>query len=72
MSLGVEFEQLGRHVLHGLAHAGLGLGPLLRTEPVERRRRARVGGAVLLDQIKAGQGDVELCLLGEFEHHELD
>ena len=72
VALGVELEQLGGHVLHGLAHARLGLGPLLRAEPVEHRRGAGVGGAVFLDQIEARERDVELGLLGEFENHEFD
>ena len=72
VALGVELEQLGGHVLHGLAHAGLGLLPLLRAEPVEDGRGTGVGGAVFLDQVEAREGDVELGLLGEFENHEFD
>ncbi len=60
------------HVLHGLAHAGLGLRPLLRAEPVEHRRGAGVGGTVFLNEIEARERDVELGLLGEFENHEFD
>ena len=69
---GVELEQLGGHVLHGLADAGLGFCPLLRAEPVEDRRGAGVGGAVFLDEVEAGERDVELGALGELENHELD
>ena len=72
VALGVELEQLVGHVLHGLRHAGLGLGPLLRAEPVQHGRGAGVGGAILLNQVEARERHVELGLLGEFENHELD
>ncbi len=72
LALGVELEQLGGHVLHGLAHAGLGFLPLLRAKPVEDGCGTGVGGAVFLDQVEAREGDVELGLLGEFENHEFD
>ena len=71
-ALGIELEQFTGHVLHGFAHSGLGLDPLLRTEFVEHRGGAGVGGAVFLDQVKARERDVELGLLGEFQDHELD
>ena len=72
LALGVELQQLVGHVLHGLLDAGLGLGPLLRAELVEHRRGAGIGGAVFLDQVEAGERDVEARLLGELEDHELD
>ena len=72
VALGVELEQLRGHVLHGLAHARLGFGPLLRAEPVEHRRGSGVGGAIFLDQIEARERNVELGALGEFQNHELD
>ena len=33
---------------------------------------ASVGGAVLLDEVQARQGDVEFCFVGELENHQLD
>ena len=60
VALGIELEQLAGHVLHGLAHARLGLGPLLRAEPVEHRRGPGVGGAIFLNQVEARERDVEL------------
>ncbi len=72
VALGVKLEQLGGHVLHGLAHARLGLDPLLRAELVEDGRGAGVGGAIFLDQIEARERDVKLGLLGELENHEFD
>ena len=53
-ALGVEDEQLGGHVGHGLLYAGFGLLPGLRAEFVELRGGAGVGGAVLLDEVEAG------------------
>ena len=38
LALRVELKQLIGHVLHGLAHARLGFGPLLRAQLVEHRR----------------------------------
>ena len=72
VALGVELEQFAGHVLHGLAHAGLGLGPLLRAEPVEDGCGTGVGGAIFLDEIEAGERDVELGGFSELENHELD
>ncbi len=72
VALGVELEQLAGHVLHGLAHARLGFGPLLRAKPVEHRRGPGVGGAVFLNQVEARERNVELGALGELENHELD
>ncbi len=72
VALGVELEQFVGHVLHGLADASLGLGPLLRAELVELRRGACVRGTVFLDEVEARKRDVELGGLGEFENHELD
>ena len=72
LALGVELEQLGGHVGHGLFDAGLGLLPGLGAELVELRRGAGVGGAVLLDQVEARERDVELGLVGELEDHQLE
>ena len=72
LALRVELEELGGHVLHGFADAGLGFGPLLRAELVEDRSGASVGGAVFLDEVEAGERDVELGALGELEDHELE
>ncbi len=72
LALGVELEQLVGHVGHGLLDAGAGLGPLLRAELVEDRRGAGVGRAIFLNEVEAGERDVEARLLGEFEDHELD
>ena len=71
LALGVELEQLGGHVGHGLLDARLGLLPGLGAEPVELGRRAGLGGAVLLDQVEARERDVELGLVGELEDHQL-
>ncbi len=72
LALRVELEQLGGHVGHRLLYARLGLLPGLRAELVELRRGAGVGGAVLLDEVEAGERDVELGLVGELEDHELE
>ena len=55
----VELQQLVGHVLHGLLHARLGLGPLLRAELVQYRRGPGIGGAVFLDQVEARERHVE-------------
>jgi hypothetical protein len=57
---------------HGLLHARLGLGPLLRAELVQHRRGPGIGRAILLDQVEPRERNVEPRLLGELEHHELD
>ena len=69
-AFGVELEQFVGHVLHGLAHAGFGLGPRLRAEMTEGwlgpfRR------PVFLNQIESRERDVEARALGVFEQHEL-
>ena len=71
-ALGVELEQLAGHVLHGLLDAGFGLLPGLGAEFVEGGRGAGVGGAVLLDEVEAGERDVEFGLVGELEDHEFE
>ena len=69
-ALRVKLEQLISHVLHGLAHPRLGLGPLLAAQPVQHRSRAGIGRAVLLNQVKPGERNVEPRLLGKLQHHE--
>jgi len=69
---GVELEQLVGHVLHGLLDAGFGFGPLGVAELVELGRGAGFGGAVLLDEVEAGERNVEARGVGELEDHELD
>ena len=53
-------------------HARLGLGPLLRAEPVQHRRGTGIGGAIFLNQVEPRERNVELGLLGEFQNHEFD
>ena len=69
LALGVELEQFVGHVLHGLAHARLGLGPGRRAQMVQYRlgpfRRT-----VLLHQVKTRQRDIQARALGVFEQHE--
>ena len=72
LALGVELEQLAGHVLHGFAHARLGLGPLLRPQFVQYRRGPGVGGAVLLNQVEARERNVKLGGLGKLQNHEFD
>ena len=69
---GVELDQLGGHVGHGFLDAGLGLLPGLRAQLVEDGRGAGLGGAVLLDEVEAGERDVELGGVGELEDHQLE
>ena len=59
LALRVELEQLVGHVPHGLAHPGLGLGPLLGPQTVEHRRGPGIGRAILLDEVQTGKGNVE-------------
>ena len=75
MSLGglahrVELEQLFGHVLHGLFHAGFGLLPLLRAQPIQYRLHS-FRGAVLLHQVQPGKWYIQACALGVFQDHEL-
>ncbi len=72
LALGVELEELGGHVGHGLFDAGLGLLPALRAEFVELGRGAGVGGAVLLDEVEARERDVEFGFVRELEDHEFE
>ncbi len=72
MPLRVELEQLGGHILHGLAYARFCPDPLLRAEPVQHRRGSGVGGAVFLDQVQPGERNVKLRALGKFQNHELN
>jgi len=70
LALGIELEQLIGHVLHGLAHPRLGLGPLLAAQAIQHRGGAGIGRAVLLNQVQPGERDVEPRLLGKLQHHE--
>src|SRR5271154_1358391 len=72
LALRIKFQQLICHVLHGLLDARLCLGPLLRSQAVEHRRRSRIGGAVFLNEIKARERDIQARLLRKLQHHELD
>ncbi len=72
LALGVELEELRGHVGHGFFYAGFGLLPGLGAEAVTLGGRAGLGGAVLLDEVEAGEGDVELGVVGELEDHELE
>ena len=65
-ALGIKFQQLVGHVFHGLAHARFGLGPRLRAEVAEGwlgpfRR------PVFLNQVEAGERNVEAGAVGVFE-----
>ena len=71
LALGVKLQQLIRHVLHGLAHPRLGLGPLLAAQAIEHGRRPGVGRTVFLNQVEPGKRYIETCLLGKLQHHEL-
>ena len=66
----VELQQFFGHVLHGLAHAGLGLGPCLRAQVAERGLGA-FRRAVFLDQVEASERNVEARAFGIFQQHEL-
>ena len=44
----------------------------LGAELVELRRRAGVGAAILLDQVEAGEGDIELRLISELKNHQFE
>ena len=70
LARGIEFEQLVGHVFHGLLHARLGLLPLLRAQPVQRRLHA-FRRAVLLDQVEPRERHVEPRALGVLQDHEL-
>ncbi len=72
LALRVELEQLIGHVLHGLLNARLGLGPALRAEFVQDRRRSAFARAVFLDQVKPRQRHVQPRAIGELKDHELD
>ncbi len=72
LALRVELQQLFGHVLHGLLHARLGLGPRGVAEAVELRRGAGFGGAILLDEVEPRERNVELRVLGEGEDHQLE
>ena len=68
-SFSVKLEQLVGHVLHGLSHAGFGLGPGGGAEVIEcwlgpfRR-------PVFLDQVEAREGHIEARAFRVFEQHE--
>jgi hypothetical protein len=68
-AFGVELEEFVGHVFHGLAYTGFGFGPRLRAEMTEGWLRA-FGRAVFLNQVEAGERDVEARAFGVFEQHE--
>ncbi len=72
LTLGVELEKLGRHVGHGFFYTGFCFLPALRAEAIEFRWGAGFAGAVFLDEIEAGEGDVEFGFVGELEDHEFE
>ncbi len=65
-TLGVKFEQLIGHVFHGLLDASFGLRPGLRAEMTQDGLRA-LRRAIFLDEIEAGERDIEAGGFGEFE-----
>ena len=72
LALGVELEQLPRHVGHRFFYAGLGLLPALRAEFVEFWWWTGLGRAVFLDEVEAREWDVEFRFVGELEDHEFE
>ena len=69
-ALGVELQQLVRHVAHFGFDARFGFRPGGAAEPVEGRLRFS-RAAIFLDQIQARQRNVELRFAGVFEQHEV-
>ena len=70
LALRIKLEQLLSHVLHGLADTRLGFGPGCSSQVIQGWLGA-LSRAVLLDEIEAGQRNIELCALSIFEQHEL-
>ena len=68
-AFGIKLEKFVGHVFHGLAHAGLGLGPCLRAE-VTQGWLSPFRRPVFLNQVEASERDVEARALGVFEQHE--
>ena len=71
LALGVELEQLLRHVAHAGAHAALGLAPARAAETVEARLDA-LDAAVALDLIDARQRQQQRLALEVGDLHHLD
>ena len=69
-ALGVELQQLVRHVAHLGFDAGLGPRPCGAAEPVQLRL-GFARAAILLDQIQARQRHVQLGFAGVLEQHEV-
>jgi hypothetical protein len=70
LALGVEAQELPRHVAHRLADARLRLLPRAAAQAVDRRARA-LRARVLLDAVEALDGDLELVAGLVAEDHEL-
>ena len=45
---------------------------MLRTEPIQHRRRSRIRRAILLNQVQTSQRNIQLSLFGKLKNHELD
>ena len=70
MALGVELEQLLRHVAHAGPDFGLGLVPRRAAELVEARCDA-FDATVLLDEVEPGEGDEQALAAGVEDLHDL-
>ena len=70
LALGVELEELFGHVAHFGFDAGFGFGPGSAAEFVEGGFGV-AGAAVLLDEVHAGERDVELVAAVVLEQHEV-
>ena len=70
LPFGIELEEFVGHVFHGLAHARFGLGPRLRAE-VTQGWLGPFRRPVFLNQVEAGEWDVETRAFGVLEQHEL-
>ena len=69
-ALGVELQQLIRHVLHLGLDARFAGGPRRSAEPIERRTGFS-RAPVLFDQVHARERDVKLRVACVFEQHEI-
>src|SRR5882757_1815400 len=70
LSRRVEFEKFVGHVLERLANSGFARGPGGAAELVERRFRA-LDYAIALHEVHALERNVEACVLGVAQQHEL-
>ena len=70
LAFGVKLQEFVGHVLHGLLHARLGLGPRCRPQVAQSRTHA-FGRAIFLNQVQPREGHVEPRSVGEFQEHEL-